>query len=138
MGLPLVNGRAYDFTQITCTILGVPVVSISKITYNQKQEKKNNYGQGSFAVSRGQGVVEADASIELSMNDIEAIRDVALDGSLLNIPAFDITIFFGNPQKPVTHVLKNCEFISDGVEASQGDTDIKQSFDLVLSHVKFR
>jgi hypothetical protein len=138
MPTPLINGRAYDFTQIIVTILGVPVVSVSKISYNQKQEKKNNYGQGSFAVSRGQGVIEADASIEMSMNDIEAIRDVALNGSLLNVPSFDITIFFGNAQKPITHVLKNCEFISDGLEASQGDTDIKQSFDLVVSHVKFR
>jgi len=138
MATPLINGRAYDFTQIIVTILGVPVTSVSKLTYNQKQEKKNNYGQGNFAVSRGQGIIEADASIEMSMNDIEAIRDVALNGSLLNIPAFDITIFFGNPQKPVTHVLKNCEFVSDGVDASQGDTDVKQTFDLVLSHVKFR
>lgn len=138
MATPLINGRAYDFTQIIVTILGVPVVSVSKISYNQDQEKKNNYGQGQFAVSRGQGIIEAKASIEMSMNDIEAIRDVALNGSLLNVPAFDITIFFGNPQKPITHVLKNCEFISDGVEANQGDTDIKQSFDLVLSHVKFR
>jgi hypothetical protein len=138
MATPLINGRSYDFTQIIVTILGVPVASVSKITYNQKQDKTNNYGQGSNAVSRGQGVIEADASFDISMNDIEAIRDVAPNGSLLNVPAFDITVFFGNAQKPVTHTLKNCEFISDGVDASQGDTDLKQSFDLILSHIDFR
>ena len=35
-------------------------------------------------------------------------------------------------------LLKNCEFISDCVDATQGDTDLKQTFDLILSHVKFR
>ena len=39
MATPLINGRSYDFTQIIVTILGVPVASVSKITYNQKQEK---------------------------------------------------------------------------------------------------
>jgi hypothetical protein len=72
------------------------------------------------------------------MNDVEAIRNVALNGSLLNIPAFDITVFFGNLQNPVTHVLKNAEFINDGIETSQGDTDVKRKFDLVISHIKWK
>lgn len=135
---PLINGRAYDFASITVTILGVPVASVSAINYEESQEKTNNYGAGNRPVSRGFGVIEAKASIELSMNDIEAIRDVALNGSLLNVPAFDITVFFGNAQKPITHVLKNCEFTTDGNDMKQGDTDVKKSLDLVLSHVKYR
>ena len=136
--IPLVNGTAFDFAQITANILGVPVASVSSITYTEEQEKVNNYGQGNRPVSRGQGVIEASASIEMSMNDVEAIRDVAPNGSLLQVPAFDIEVFFGNPQNPQTHVLKNCEFTSDGVETTQGDTDVKRTFDLVISHVVYR
>ena len=132
---PLINGKAYDFSDIIVTILGVPVASVSAIKYKEEQEKKNNYGAGDRPVSRGKGAIEADASFDISMNDVEAIRAVALDGSLLKVPAFDIVVFFGNGANPVTHVLKNCEFLSDGVEVSQGDTDTKRSFDLVISHI---
>lgn len=135
--IPLINGTAYDFSQIIVTILGVPVASVSSIEYSEEQEKTNNYGAGNRPVSRGQGAIEAKASIEFSMNDVESIRAVALNGSLLNIPAFDITVFFGNLQNPVTHVLKNAEFINDGIETSQGDTDVKRKFDLVISHIKW-
>lgn len=136
--IPLINGRAYDFTQILVKILGAPIASVSAITYTEEQTKENNFGAGSRPVSRGQGAINASGSITLSMNDIEAIRDVALDGSLLKIAPFDIQVSFLNAQKVVTHTLKNCEFMDDGVETSQDDKDIKRSFGLVISHINYR
>ena len=140
MAAPLINGRAYDFTEIIVSMLGAPVVGVKAITYTEEQDKTNNFGQGNRPISRGQGAIDASASIEISMNDIEAIRDtVALSGgSLLSIPAFDIQVTFLNAQKVVTHILKNCEFINDGVETTQGDTDVVRTFDLVVSDIKYR
>ena len=62
----------------------------------------------------------------------------ALGGSLLAIPSFDISVTFLNAQKVVTHVLKNVEFLNDGVEATQGDTNLERGFDVVLSHIVWR
>lgn len=138
MSVPLINGRAYDFTQITVSLLSVPLSGVSALNYSEEQEKTNNFGTGNRPTSRGQGPIDSSGSIELSMNEVEAIRDAAPDGSLLKIPAFDITVVFGNPQKPVVHVLKNVEFTNDGVDSSQGDTDLRRTFDLVISHVKYR
>jgi hypothetical protein len=138
MSVPLINGRAYDFVQITAVVLGVPLPSISNVNYLEEQEKTNNFGTGNRPVSRGQGPIDSSGSFDISMNDIEALRDAAPNGSLLQIPAFDIVVVYGNPQKPVTHVLKNVEFTNDGVEAAQGDTDIKRTFDVVISHIKYR
>lgn len=138
MSVPLVNGRAYDFTQIQAVVLGVPLPSISSITYLEEQEKENNFGVGNRPVSRGQGAINANGTFDISMNDIEALRDAAPNGSLVQIPAFDIVVVFGNPQKPTTHVLKNVEFLDDGVEGATGDKDLKRSFAVVMSHVKFR
>jgi len=135
--LPLINGTAFDFTQIIARIGGVPVASISSIDYEENQEKANNYGAGSRPVSRGRGAIEVTASMELSMNDIESIRDAAPNGSLLAIPPFDIIIHYANPQNPRTHTLKNCEFTNDGISGSQGDTDLKKSLDLVVSHIEY-
>lgn len=138
MAVPLINGRSYDYTQIIINVLGVPIVGVSSINYTEEQEKTNNFGTGNRPVSRGQGAIDASGSLEISMNDIEALREVATDGALLNLPAFDILVTFGNPQNVQTHTLKNVEFTNDGVETSQGDTQIKRTFDIVISHIKYR
>ena len=139
MAVPaLINGQAYDYTQIIMSVLGVPVAGVTSINYTEEQEKTNNFGAGNRPVSRGRGAIEASGSIELSMNEIEALRDAAPSGSMLKIPPFEITIVYLNLQKVVTHKLKNVEFTNDGVETSQGDTDIRRTFDIVMSGVKYR
>ena len=138
MAAVLVNGKAFDFVQITPLFLGVPLVSMSSITYEETQEKVNNFGTGNRPVSRGQGAIEATGSMELSMNDIEAIREVAPNGSLLLIPASDFVLVFGNPQNIQTHVLKNLEFTNDGGTGTVGDTDLKLTLNFVISNVQYR
>lgn len=136
--IPLINGRAYSYVDVVVAIGGVQIPSVSKISYTEEQQKENNYGTGSRPTSRGVGKIEAKASIEMSMNDVEAIRDVAPDGSLLKLPPFDIQVTFLNAQKVVTHIIKSCEFTNDGVEAGTDDKDIKKSFDLIPSHIVYR
>jgi hypothetical protein len=134
----LINGTAYAHAQIAATVAGVPVVSITEITYSETQEKVNNYGTGPRPVSRGHGKIESTGSLTIAMNEIEAIRDAAPQGSLLAVEAFDITITFLNAQKPVTHVLKSVEFTKDEVSSSEGDTDIKVSTEIIIGSINFR
>ena len=138
MAAPLINGQAFSYVQITPLFLGVPLVSMSSITYEEIQEKVNNFGIGNRPVSRGRGAIDASGSMELSMNDIEAMREVAPNGSLLLIPASDFVLVFGNPQNVQTHVLKNLEFTNDGVTGAQGDTDLKLTLNFVISDVQYR
>ncbi len=135
--VPLINGQSYSYVDITVSILGVPLYGISSVNYTETQEKPNNYGTGNRPVSRGRGAIETTASFEISMNDVERVRDVAPNRSLLKVPAFDVLIIFVNGTTVHKHVLKNCEFTSDGTETSQGDADIKRTFDLSISHVDF-
>ena len=135
----LINGRAYDFSQIIFVVLGVPVPSVSSISYTEEEETKMNFGTGQLPISIGYGAINSKGSIEISMNDVEAIRDVApIRGSLLSIPLFDILVVYGNPQKPVRHIIKNAKITDDGVETSQGDTDVKRKFNFVCSHIQYR
>jgi hypothetical protein len=138
MSVVLVNGRAYDHTQITIVYLGIPLPSVTTIDYGEDQEKGFNLGLGNRPVSFGQAGIEASGSVELSMNDVEIIRDAAPNGSFLQIPLADMVIVFANPQKPVTHVIKNIAWTSDKPSSSQGDTDIKVTFDFIASNIKWR
>ena len=136
--IPLINGRAYDFGQIIVNVMGVPIPSVISIEYQEEQEKTDNFGAGRRPVSRGHGTIKASASFEMSMTDIESIRDAAPNGSLLAIPSFDIVVVFGNVQAPKRHTLKNCEFTVDGFSGSLDDNDLTKSFDLVVSHIEFK
>ena len=138
MAAVLVNGRAYDFTQLTCLYLGVPLASLSSIDYEETQEKKNNFGTGNRPVSRGHGAIDASGSMELSMNDIEAMRDAAPDGSLLMFPSSEFILVFGNVQGVQKHVLKNLEFTTDGGGGKTGDTGLKRTLNFAISHVQYR
>ena len=65
MATPLINGESYAWAQIVCTVLNVPIVGITEISYKEMQEKKDNYGQGKYPVSRGYGKIETEGSITL-------------------------------------------------------------------------
>lgn len=135
----LINGKAYSHAQIVARIGGIPIAGLTSISYSETQEKKNNFGAGTRPVSRGHAAKDATAQIGISMNDIEAIRTSAPNGSLLDIEPFDIVVTFLNIGSGVaTHTLKNCEFTSDGVESNQGDTDIVRTFDLVVAEIKWK
>lgn len=138
MAEALINGQAYDFTNIQVNIMGVNVVGVSAINYSTTQEKTNNFGTGNEAVSRGKGAKEPSGNFELSMNDVENIRDAAPNRDLLDLPAFDIVLIYNNTGNPVrNHVLENVEFASDGVDTSLGDTDIRFTFDIAIGKVRY-
>ena len=140
MAQPLINGQAFDYAQIIPVYLGVPLVSMTSITYEEIQEKVDNPGTGNRPISRGRADIKSTGSIELSMNDIEALRDAVPDGSgsLLALPATDFILVFGNPQNVQTHVLKNLEFTNDGGTGTQGDTDLKMTLNFIISNVIYR
>lgn len=137
MSTSLVNGRAYDYVSIEILYGGVPLYSTSAISYVETQTKTDNKGTGNRGVSRGREAIECTGSFDLSMNDTEKLRAAAPGRSLLNIPAFDIIVKYGDAgQIPVIDTIKNVEFTDDGVETTVGDTDIKRTFSIIFSHVQ--
>lgn len=135
----LINGTAYAHANIIPIIGGVPVQSVSAISYGEDQEKEDNFGTGNRPHSRGRGPIKAkEVSITISMNEVERIRDAAPNGSLVQIPPFDIPITYNNGSRIVSHIIKNAEFTDDGVESNTGDKDIAKSFSLIASNVQWR
>lgn len=137
--MAIINGKNFVHSQIIVNILEVPVASVSEISYAEEQTKENTFGTSPRPVGRGAGAIDASGSITISMTDVEKIRDVAPGGSLLRIEPFTISVTFLNTGgRTVTHKLKDCEFTTDGVTSSQGDTDVTMSFDLIMSKVQYR
>lgn len=135
---PLVNGTRHSWASIRVNVLGRTVEGISAIEYEDKVAKENNYGSGSFPVSRGRGNYEATAKITLHAYEVDAIqKSIGKGNRLMNIPAFDITVSYleeGN-DKLITHVIRNCEFTNNKRGVSQGDTKSEVELELITSHI---
>lgn len=135
--VPLVNGINYAWANITCIIAGVIIVGITKISYKNKQTKKNNYGKGTRVISRAYGNVEPDASIEIYTDELKRIIAAAPLRNILKIPPFNIIVQFSGDGVAVDRdVLVACEFLEDPLSTSQGDTEIKVTLPLILADIE--
>lgn len=138
MATPLINGINYSWAGIKLVLFGVPVVGITKISYNAKQKKENNYGAGTEPVSRGYGNTEYEASIELYMDEWKRIIAASPNRNPLAIPPFDIQVLYGsNAIAPdQIDVLKSCEFLENPLDASQGDTKLMVTIPLIIAGIE--
>lgn len=136
-GIPLINGRTYDWGDVNVLIAGVPVTGIVAIDYGDKQEKKDNYGAGRYPVSRSRGKITTSAKITLDMKEVEAIQSRSRDGRLQTIDPFKITVSYipDNGTGIVTDILNNVEFLSNDRKWKTGDTNQDVELDLICSHV---
>lgn len=137
--IPLINGEAYSWQQIVATVAGVPLAGISAIEYKDNQEMVDNYGAGSFVVSRGFGKYKAEAKITLQMEELEPIIAAAPQGRIQNIPEFDINItYLPLNGVIVTHKIRNCRFMNNPRTVKSGDTVIECELDILTSHIEWK
>jgi hypothetical protein len=138
--IPFINGIRHAWGSVKVNILGRTVSGITAISYEEKQDKVNNYGAGIFPVSRGLGKYEASAKITLHSYEVDAIvKSVGIGKRLVDIAPFDIFVTFmpeGSDQL-INHVIRNCEFTSNKRELKTGDTVIETEFDLIVTHIEW-
>lgn len=135
--IPLVNGKAYAWANVSFLIDGVPEVGVTAINYDDTTEKVNGRGTGKYPIDRADGNYEATASVTLKASAIEAIAAVSPGGRIQDYGMFDIIVQFlvGTVRK--RHIIRNCEFTKNGRAMSQGDTQIEMELPLICSHIEW-
>jgi hypothetical protein len=136
---PLINGKSYDWASITCLLAGAPIVGITSIDYDEAQVKDDNMGAGNRPVARGYGNIKPEGcSIEVYAEEAEAIGNRAPNGNILEIAPFEIIVSYRNGAAITTHILKNCEFTKNSRSNKQGETSIKVTLPLIVSHILWK
>lgn len=136
--VPLINGKSYEWSDITCNILGVPVVGITSLEYSETQDSQNIFGAGRRPVSRGYGKIEPMAKITLLMEEVENIQAVAPGGLLMDIPEFDIVVAFVDSSLTTRiHKIRNVRFKANSRSTNSGDASIPVELDLIVSHIEW-
>jgi hypothetical protein len=140
MSTPFINGKRHSWASIKLNMLGRDVTGFTAISYGDSVEKENLYGAGQMPIARGEGNYEAKASITLYNWEVNAILAALGPGRrLTDIDPFDITVVFMPKGQAglVTHVIRNCEFVNNDIDVSQGDTSIPVELELLPSHIEW-
>lgn len=131
-------GTMQGWSQITANLLGRDLEGITELSYTDTVTKENVYGAGQYPIGRSQGNYEAEASITLLKEEVDALRLSMPPGKRLqDLAPFDITVVYEREGILLTDRVRNCEFTNDGVEVAQSDGTIATQYTLIISHIDY-
>lgn len=135
----LINGKNYDWSNLVLILLGVPVVGVTAITYGITQDKKMNYGIGNKPVSYGTANKVPSGSFTFYKDEIFKIAQAAPNGTILDIPPFNVILMFNDPvigRRVVT--IEDVLFTADPFTGNQNDSQFMVTIPFVFSDYKTR
>lgn len=122
-----INGRNYDWEDITVTLPGGDAVGITEIKYTDGQSIEARYGKGAVPRGYGRGNYEASGSMVLDRDQWEILKgELAADGGIYDHKPITIVVAYANDDMGnITDTLKDCKITKfDGGGGAQGDTNV--------------
>lgn len=138
--IPFINGVQPSWGSIKINLLSRTVTGVKNIEYSDPQTKEHIMGAGNHPVGRGNGNYEPTASLELLEFETRGIMSSLPPGERLqDIPPFNIVVTYQprNQKLLRTDIIRNCQFKSNGVTASQGDTELTHTHEMICSHIDY-
>lgn len=122
-----INGREYEWADISIIVGGVPIVGFRAISYMRQHEKEAMFAKGRYAHSIQSGNESVTGSITLTQSQFEAL-EAAAGGNLLEAK-MDIVVSYGaelNAASIVsaaisTDIIVSAEFTEYEKGMTQGD-----------------
>lgn len=135
---PLINGTAYTHVNIVMNVMGVPVVGVLSINYSDKQEITLNHSTGAKPTSRGFGPMTPEASITLTMEEVERLSAAAPLGKIQNYPDFPIGVNFATEDGKFTrHRLIKCRFKGRNPNSAVNNSQIEEELELSVADIEY-
>ncbi|MFV0501273.1 MAG: hypothetical protein ACK5MH_06770 [Bacteroidales bacterium] len=138
MAVTIINkfGKLAGWNSIKSTMMGREPEGISEIQYGDNVDKENIYGVGKDPIGRGEGNYKANASVTLTLEEVNALQMSLPRGKRLSdITPFDWTVEYDYNGFKYRDRIRNCEFTGRSVEVKQGDKTIGSKFELIVSHI---
>ncbi|MCQ2313270.1 MAG: hypothetical protein MJZ84_07490 [Paludibacteraceae bacterium] len=132
-----INGRQYEFADISIVLGGRMLEGLRGIKYTPKQEKELMYGKGNKPRSIQKGNISYDGELSIDQGELETLRAFALakygDRSILKL-SLDAAVCYGDPSKGevlVTDILIGIQFTEEPKEMKQGDKFMEVSLPFI-------
>jgi len=120
--MAIINGRQYEFADLTLFLGGRDVTGFRGIKYTTAQEKEILYGKGNRGMSIQKGNISHTGEISLSQSEVETLK-VLGKGSVLNL-SLNAVVCYGNPANGdmlITDKISGLQFTEEAKEFKQGD-----------------
>lgn len=122
-----INGREYEWADISVIVGGVPIIGFRAINYKMTREKEAMYAKGRKAHSIQSGNDAVTGSITFTQSQLEAL-ELAVGGNMLDAKV-DIVVAYGAELNVAsvaasaisTEVITGVEFTEYEKGMSQGD-----------------
>lgn len=128
----MINGKAYDWEDISVVLPTGDVVHFSSIEYSDSQEHRAVYGKGTKPRAYSRGNYEAEWSVTMRREEFNKLTALAAAGGIAvrELGPFPITVSYANvDQGTTTDVLPVCliDEISSGGEQEAEQIDVEIS-----------
>lgn len=139
----LINGRQYEWADISLILGGRTVVGCRKINYKESQDKELLYGKGNRPLSIQKGNIKYDGNVTLLQSEVETLKELARathgpSGSILDLN-LNAVVCYGDPSKGdvmLTDLLYNIQFTEVDKGMGQGDKNMEVSLPFIFTDLK--
>ena len=120
--MALINGRQYEFADLTLYLGGRDVTGFRGAEYGRKQEKELLYGKGNKPMSVQKGNISYEGTLTVTQSELETLRALG-GGSILGL-SLNAVLCYGNPANGdtmITDKLFGIQFTEEKKTIKQGD-----------------
>lgn len=139
----IINGRQYEWADISFILGGRVVVGCRGINYKESQEKSLVYGKGNRPLSIQRGNKKYEGNVTMLQSEIETLKELARTthgprGSILDLN-LNAVVCYGDPSKGdvmLTDLLYNIQFTEVDKGMKQGDQNMEVSLPFIYTDLK--
>lgn len=140
----MINGRQYEFADISLVLGGRDVCGLRGIKYSEKQEKEVLYGKGNKPLSVQKGNFSYEGEISLTQSELETLKTLARKqtgrSSIMSLN-LNAVVCYGNPLKGdimITDRIYGIQFTEDAKELKQGDKYMEVTLPFICTDIKYQ
>ncbi len=142
--MAIINGRQYEFADLTLILGGRDVTGFRGIKYTEKQEKEVLYGKGNKPMSIQKGNFSYEGEISLTQSELETLKALARTqsghSSIMSL-TLNAIVAYGNPLKGdimITDRIYGIQFTEDAKEMSQGDKFMEVTLPFICTDIEYQ
>lgn len=142
--MTIINGRQYEFADLSLVMGGRDVCGLRGIKYSEKQEKEVLYGKGNKPLSVQKGNFSYEGEISLTQSELEILkllaRTITGRSSIMGLN-LNAVVCYGNPAKGdvmVTDRIFGIQFTEDAKEMKQGDKFMEVTLPFICTDIEYQ
>ena len=140
--MALINGRQYEWADITIQMGGRIITGARGISYKESQDKKLLYGKGNMPLSIQKGNKKFEGSLKLLQTELETLKELGRSvhgrATVLDLN-MTLVVSYGNPAQGdvmLTDVLHNVQFTETEKSMNQGDMYMEVSLPFICTDIQ--